>query len=126
MDRWHEPAMARRRRDFWKYAQERWPLLHNLMAVHFYQDFNVDYGSLDGAMKAATTGGSIEHRKAVIQEWRDWNASEGAKDDIRPFLHDGFGVAVLLRKPIDGRNFMNRVYDGLISGVRAETDKHRE
>jgi hypothetical protein len=96
------------------------------MAVHFYQDFNVDYGSLDGAMKAATTGGSIEHRKAVIQEWRDWNASEGAKDDIRPFLHDGFGVAVLLRKPIDGRNFMNRVYDGLISGARAETDKHRE
>ena len=115
--------MAMRRREFWKYAEERWPLLHNLMAVHFNEDFKIDFGSLEGAMKAATAGGSVEHRKAIIREWRDWNASEGIKDDIRPFLHDGFGVAVLLQKPIDGRNFMNRVYDELIAGVRAEVGK---
>ncbi|WP_066656555.1 MULTISPECIES: hypothetical protein [unclassified Sphingomonas] len=115
--------MAMRRREFWKYAEERWPLLHNLMVVHFNEDFNIDFGSLEGAMRAATAGGSVEHRKAIIREWRDWNASEGIKDDVRPFLHDGFGVAVLLRKPIDGRNFMNRVYDELIAGVRAEVGK---
>lgn len=116
--------MARRRREFWKYAEERWPLLHNLMAVHFHEDFDIVYGSLEGAINDATSSGPLEHRKAVIQEWRDWNTSEGVKGDIRPFLHDGFGVAVLLRKPIDGRNFMNRIYDGLIAGVRAETGKH--
>lgn len=118
--------MARRRREFWKYAQERWPLLHNVMACHFNEDFTLDYGSLDGAMTAAVTGGSIEHRKAVLKEWRDWNVTEGTVDDIRPFLHAGFGVAVLLKKPIDGRNFMNRVYEGLIAGVRAETSARGE
>jgi hypothetical protein len=96
------------------------------MAAHFNEDFNIEYGSLEGAMNAATRTGSIEYRQAVLQEWRDWNTSEGTKDDIRPFLHDGFGVAVLLRKPIDGRNFMNRVHDGLIEGVRAETAKQWE
>lgn len=115
--------MAMRRRDFWDYAEQRWPLLQNLMACHFNQDFDILFGSLEGAITAATTGGSVEHRKAIIQEWRDWNVSEGAKDDIRPFLHAGFGVAVLLRKPIDGRNFMNRVYDELVAEVRAETGK---
>lgn len=115
--------MKRLHRDFWKYAQERWPLLHNLLAVHFNQDFSLDYGSLEGAMKAATTSGSVEHRKAVVQEWRDWNASAGIEEDIRPFLQYGFSVAVLLRKPLDGRNFMNRVYDELIAGIRAETGK---
>lgn len=99
-------------------------MLHNLMAVHFHEDFDIVYGSLEGAINDATSSGPLEHRKAVIQEWRDWNISEGVKDDIRPFLHHGFGVAVLLRKPIDGRNFMNRIYDGLIAGVRAETGKH--
>ena len=118
--------MVRRRREFWKYAEERWPLLHNLMVIHFHEDFNIVYGSLEGAMNAATSLGPLEQRKAVIREWRDWNISEGVKDDIRPFLHAGFGVAVLLRKPIDGRNFMNRVYDGLIAGVRAETGTHWE
>ncbi len=115
--------MAMRRRDFWDYAEQRWPLLQNLMACHFNEDFDILFGSLEGAMKAATTGGSVEHRKAIIREWRDWDVSEGIKDDIRPFLHAGFGVAVLLRKPIDGRNFMNRVYEELVAGVRAETEK---
>ena len=116
--------MVMRRREFWKYAEETWPLLHSLMTVHFNQDFTVDYASVDGAMKAVATNGSVEHRKAIIQEWRDWNRSEGVKDDIRPFLRDGFGVYVMLKKPIDGRNFMNRVYDELIAGVRAETGTH--
>jgi hypothetical protein len=115
--------MAMRRREFWKYAEQRWPLLHNLMACHFNQDFDILFGSVEGAMKAATTGGSVEHRKAIIQEWHDWNASEGVNDDIRQFLYAGFGVAVRLRKPVDGRNFMNRVHEELVAAVRAETEK---
>ncbi len=114
--------MAMRRRDFWDYAEERWPLLQNLMACHFNQDFDILFGSLEGAITAATTEGSVDHRKGIIREWRDWNASEGVKDDIRPFLRAGFGVAVLLRRPVDGRDFMNRIYDELVAGVRGETE----
>ena len=94
------------------------------MGIHLHEDFDIVCGSLEGAINDATSSGQPEHRKAVIKECRDRNISEGVKDDIRPFLHDGFGVAVLLRRPIDGRNFMNRIYDGLIAGVRAETGKH--
>ncbi|MBH0112358.1 hypothetical protein I5E68_05240 [Novosphingobium sp. YJ-S2-02] len=93
------------------------------MVVHFGEDFSDDYGSLEGAMRAATTDGSVEHREAIVQEWRDWNAWEGVEEDIRPFLHDGFSVAVFLRRPVDGRNLMNWLYDELIAGIRADVGK---
>ena len=42
-------------------------------------------------------------------------------NDIRPSLYDGFSVAIWFDEPIDARNFMNRIYDGLTERVRAET-----
>jgi hypothetical protein len=91
------------------------------MACHFNQDFQLLYGSLEGAITAASRDGSLEHRRAILKEWRDWNATEGAADDIRPFLDDAFSVDLLFKSSTDARNLMNLVYDGLLSGVKAET-----
>lgn len=113
--------MGRGRRERRKVAEQRWPLLSNLMACHFNQDFDILYGSLDGAIAAAIRDGSLDHRRAVLIEWRDWNTSEGAVDDIRPGLHDSFSIDIWFERPIDARNLMNRIYDGLIESVRAET-----
>ena len=96
-------------------------MLTNLMACHFNEDFNILHGSLDRALAAAARDGPLEHRRAILKEWRNWNSTEGAVDDIRPLLEDGFAVALLFKQPIDARNFMNRVYDELICGVRVET-----
>jgi hypothetical protein len=113
--------MSRQRLERRRAAEQRWPLLANLMACHFNEDFDVLYGSLEGALAAAAGDGPLEHRRAILKEWRDWNSTAGAVLDIRPLLKDAFAVAVRFRKPIDARNFMNRVYDELIGGVRAET-----
>jgi hypothetical protein len=91
------------------------------MACYFNQDFGILYGSLDGAITAAAQDGSLAHRQAVLKEWRDWNVSEGAVDDIRPSLDDSFSIDIWFKRPIDARDLMNRLYDRLIEGVRAET-----
>jgi hypothetical protein len=113
--------MGRRRQERRKIAEQRWPLLSNLMACHFNQDFDILYGSLDGAIAAAAREGSLDHRRAVLKEWRDWNGSEGMVDDIRPSLDDSFTIDVWFKRPIDARDLMNRIYDGLLEGVRTET-----
>lgn len=115
--------MARRRLERSKAAREQWPLLSNLMVCHFNEDCHLLYGSLSGAISSATSEGSLDYRRALLKEWRDWNMSEGAVDDIRPFLDDGFGIAVRLDTPVEARNLMNRLYDELMAGVRAETRK---
>ena len=91
------------------------------MACHFNQDFDILYGSLDGAISAAGKEGLLSYRRRILQEWRDWNASEGSVDDIRPFLEDGFSVDLLFKGPLEARMLMNCLYDALIEGVRAET-----
>ena len=73
------------------------------------------------SFEAASRDGPLEHRRAILKEWRDWNATEGAGDDIHPFFLGGLGVAVRFDQPIDGRNFMNRIYDSSIERMRAET-----
>lgn len=90
------------------------------MSCHFNQNYELLYGSLDGALAAAARDGPLEHRRAILKEWWDWNASEGAVDDIRPFLLDGFAVDLVFESPLQARSFMNRVYDELIMRVRAE------
>lgn len=113
--------MGRRKQERRKAAEQRWPLLSNLMACYFNQDFDILYGSLDGAIAAAARDGSLYHRRAVLKEWRDWNLSEGTADDIRPILDDSFSIDIWFKRPIDARNLMNQIYDRLIEGVRAET-----
>jgi hypothetical protein len=113
--------MGRKRQERRKLAEQRWPLLSNMMACYFNQDFALLYGSLEGAIAAAVQDGSCDHRRAVLKEWRDWNVAEGAVGDIRPFLEDGFSIDIWFKEPTDARLFMNQVYDGLMAGVRAET-----
>jgi hypothetical protein len=114
--------MSRRTRERRLEAHERWPLLTNLIGCYFNQDYALLYGSLAGALTAAARDGSLDHRRALLKEWRDWNGTEGAMNDIRPFLYDGFGVDVLLKLPIDGRNLMNRLYDEILAVVKQETE----
>jgi hypothetical protein len=102
-------------------VRERWPLLSNMIVCHFNEDFNLLYGSLEGAIAAAATDGSLEHRRAILKEWREWNATQRAADDIRRPLADGFSVAVHFKKPADARVFMDGVYETLLAGVKAET-----
>ena len=102
-------------------AEKRWPLLANLMACYFNQDFGILYGSLEGAIAAASRDGSIGHRRAILKEWRDWNIAKEAEGDIRPFLYEAFCVDLLFRSPADARTLMNLIYDELLSGVKAET-----
>lgn len=116
--------MGRRTQERRKAAEQRWPLLSSLLACFFNQDFDILYGSLEGAIAAALRDGSVDHRRAVLKEWRDWNASEGTADDIRPSLDASFSIDVWFKEPIDARKFMNLLYDGLIEGVSAETRHH--
>jgi hypothetical protein len=100
-------------------AKERWPELSNLLGSYFSQDFEVIDGSLTGAIDTAVRDGTPELRQVILEEWRNWQMSEGTVDDIRPFLSDGFGVEVYFATPMDARTFMNRIYDGLKTGIRS-------
>ena len=110
--------MSRKTLERRRKAEEHWPLLGNLLASYFSQDFEIVDGSLGQAIEKATHDGAIDHRRAVVDEWLDWNSSEGAVDDIRPFLEGGFGVEVFFETRLEARKFMNRIYDGLKSGLR--------
>lgn len=93
------------------------------MACHFNQDFDVIYGSLEGALASATSSGSLEHRRAILEEWKDWNNTEGSVDDVRPFLGDGFLVDLTFETALGARQFMNLIYERLLVGVKAEARK---
>ncbi|PZU45349.1 MAG: hypothetical protein DI568_13955 [Sphingomonas sp.] len=95
------------------------------MACHFNQDYDVIYGSLEKAIVATTKSGPLEYRRSLLKEWRDWNMSEGAVEDIRLALDDSFAIDIYFSRPIDAKNFMNRIYDVLIESVRAETSRDK-
>ena len=111
--------MSRKSLERRRLAQERWPLLNNWLARYFGQDFEIIDGSLSGAIEKASHDGSIEHRRAVLNQWLDWNTTEGAVDDIRPLLKGRFGVEIWFETALEARLFMNRLYDGLKSSLRA-------
>jgi hypothetical protein len=113
--------MKRRKRLQQDLARQRWPLLSNLMGCFFHQDLYLCDGSLDGAVAASARDGSLDHRRAILKEWRDWNASVSGADDIRCELADCFSIAVRIKKPEEARRLMDAVYDRLIEEVRRET-----
>jgi hypothetical protein len=102
-------------------TEQRWPLIRNLMLCHFNEDYDLLYGSLQGAISRAVREGSVDQRRALLREWRDWNNSVGAADDIRPVLYNSFSVAVFFKQSSDARGFMNGIYDGLLDSVKADT-----
>ena len=113
---WQHLEMARKRQERRKAAEERWPLLSNLCARHFNQE---DL-PLDGAIRAAVAEGSLDHRQAVLGEWHDWQRLEGLVDDIRPSLNDSLSLDMSFKTAAEARYLMNRIYDGLVEGIRAE------
>ena len=104
-------------------AEERWPLLSRVLSGYFHQDYAEVHGSVDGALAQAISDASLAHKQTLLKQWWNWNQTEGATDDIRRLLNDGFGIALHFKKPIDARNFMNGIYDGFIRSVRQEAGK---
>jgi hypothetical protein len=60
-----------------------------------------------------------------MKEWREWNATEGAVEDIRRPLADGFSVAVHFKKRADARECMDQVYEAFQTRVKEETRQAR-
>ena len=119
--------MSRRTRERRTLAEQRWPNLTRLFTLYFNEDFDYLYGSLEGAFASAIADGSLEAKKALLKEWRDWHACEGLNDeDLRRFVNDGFDVAVYFETGSDARKFMSRLYEGLMVSVRAETSGRYE
>mgnify|MGYP006886190877 FL=1 len=116
--------MTTRKREQRELAQRRWPLLSNLIGCYFNEDFDILYGSLGGAVAAAAQDGALDHRRAILKEWRDWNSSVGAASDLRPELKKCFSIAVRFSKPEEARHLMDDIYDSLMEGIRGET--HRD
>lgn len=66
----------------------------------------------------------LDGRRAILLEWRDCNLSQGASEDIRSLLNDGFCVNLYFNASIKARNFWNWLYDTVLLSVKDET-KHR-
>ena len=103
-------------------AEERWPTLKNFLGCYLHQDWPVDDGSPEAAIDHAISDHSLEDRRLVAKEWRDWNGKVGSKTDPRRQVNDGFGVNLFFKKPQEARAFMNLVYDKLVSSIKADTE----
>ena len=103
-------------------AEERWPMLYQFLG-YCHEDWPEFHGTPEGAVEAAIAEYPLKMRQEVLRQWRDWNVSVGIKDDVRKLVNTGLGVKVFFEQPIDGRNFMNMVYEKLIVSVRAETGR---
>jgi len=113
--------MGRRERQHHReQAQQNWPRLASLLTCYFNQDFDVSFGSVDGAFAAAVDECSLSDRQAILKEWRAWNG-HFAGSEIRDFLQDGFGVALYFKQNADAWLFMNRLYQDLLDRVKTET-----
>jgi hypothetical protein len=94
------------REDAWR----RWPLLANLLAAYFNQDYLYSYGSIHGALAAAVGNYSLADRRAVLKEFRNWKRTE-----------TGFGVALRFKTPNEAKRLMDRLYDDILASVISET-----
>lgn len=111
----------RRQHEALQEVRQQWPLLWNLLNMHFNQDYMPLYGSLDGAFNAAAGYYNLADRRGVLKELREWTASKSVQVDPRPMLADLFGVALRFRTPAEGRRFVERLSEELLSSVRSET-----
>ena len=112
--------MSRRRRELKQEAEDRWPNLYQFIGCYLHEDWPEMYGTPTQAISAAVSEFPLELRQQVLREWRNWNATVGAVDDIRSLLDNGLGACVYFETPLEARNFMNSVYDRLIESVRKD------
>jgi hypothetical protein len=115
--------MSRRRRELNQEAKERWPTLYQFIGGYLHEDWPEMYGTPADAVGVAISEYPLELQQQVLREWRDWNSSVGAVDDIRSLLGDGLGACVHFKTQLEARHFMNSVYDRLIESVRRQYDK---
>ncbi|MBX9797443.1 contact-dependent growth inhibition system immunity protein [Sphingomonas sp.] len=112
--------MSRKRYQLRTEIEQRWPTLYQFLAAYCHQEWPCFHESIGAAIDTAISHYTTEARQRVLKEWRNCNETLMSVDDVRFALNDGFGVCMMFRKPIDGRNFWNTVYDKLIVSVRDE------
>ncbi len=115
--------MSRSRREQRLEAAERWPLLSNLFGGYLHENYRILHGSPEGAIDAAIAEHPLEHRQALLKEWRDWSTRRGWKHDEHEFAWNGFRIYYSFETAPEARAFMNMLYDKLITSVRAETER---
>ena len=115
--------MSRATRERWLEAEAHWPNLQQFLACYFHQDCTVEFKTLEEALDRAIAGWTLDGRRLVLREWRDWNAKRGWRNDAEAYVGDGFGVDLLFEDDVAARKFMNRVYERLIGSVRADFGK---
>lgn len=112
--------MSRKTRDMRLQAEERWPTLFQFLGCYCHEDAPEMRGSVLQGIDKGVADYSLERRKEVLVELRDWMGTVAAKDDIRDLLNDGMGVNEFFEQPIDARNFVNSVHDKLRVSIRRE------
>ena len=115
--------MSRRSRELRLEANERWPNLCQFLGGHLHQDWPIHSGSPEKAVEHALAEWDLAGRRSVLVEWRDWNQIRGCRPDVTTSMNDELGVDVFFETDLEARQFMNMVYDKLITSVRAETSK---
>jgi hypothetical protein len=102
-------------------AQERWPNLFQFLACYLHQDWPLEADTPEQAVDQAVANWNLEGRQRVLREWRDWNNVRGCRSDIAASLYDGFEINIYFPSDVEARQFMNMVYEKLITSVRSET-----
>ena len=110
--------MSRNTREIRLKAEANWPNLFQFLGCYLHQDWPEESGTPEAAVDLAVAETQHEELKLVATEWWNWNATEGAQNDPRMAVNDGFGVEVVFKKPEKARQFMNMVYDKLIVAIR--------
>ncbi len=116
--------MSRKTRQLRIEAEERWPTLQQFLASYCHEDWPEFYGTPENALNVGIAEYPLKERQQFLREWRDWNMTAGAKDDVRDLVNVGFGVNIFFKHQIDARHFMNMVYDKMIVSVREETSRN--
>ena len=114
--------MSRQTRERRLQAEEKWPNLCQFLGC-LQGNGPILSGTPEAAVDQGIAAADLQHRQAVVREWKDWNGRLGWRTDVAAFVNDGLGVNVPFASEIDARQFMNMVHDRLITSVRAETTK---
>ena len=111
--------MSRMNREGRKKTQVQWPVMSEALTAHFGERFWMHYASAIAARTALAE--ELDHtvQKQLLREWWDWNATAGAVDDPRTAIAH-LGVELPFEMAIEARQFMNAIYEEVITRVRAK------
>jgi hypothetical protein len=102
-----------------RYALGRWPQLAEFLPAVIHGD---DRRTVQQDLQEKIDAMPLPLRETLICEWCDWNASDGAVDDVRPAI-EAFDSGMAFDTALHARAFMNKLYDRLIVSIRSVSGK---